>query len=312
MSEQQRGGYDFLKIYTRLSLVAFDAVMAAAKRHGMRVVGHLPEAVPLAHAVNAGMESLEHPLSFLPALQSDDSPFIGKPLAREMFDHVDIAKIPAMAAQVQLAGAWTCPTLVVREKASLAGAFEEQMRRSEMQYLPPAVPAYWRGLSEEYQLTGGDANLYRRTLGVQRSIVAGLHAVGARILLGTDSNMPLVAWGFAIHDELRLLVEAGLSPYEAIRAGTSDAAEFLRASNEFGRVASGLRADLILLEADPFANVANVARRAGVMLRGRWLAEPELLSMLRDSIATAAPSATMAVPHRTGFGEAVSSDGSGS
>ena len=214
-----------------------------------------------------------------------------------MFDHIDIAKIPAMAAQVQLAGAWTCPTLVVREKASLVGVFDEQMRLPAMRYLPPAVPAYWRGLSEQYSLT--TLPLAPRTLDVQRSIVAGLHAAGARLLLGTDSNMPLVAWGFAIHDELRLLVDAGLSPCEAIRAGTSDAAEFLHASGEFGRVSAGLRADLILLEADPFANVANVARRVGVMLRGRWLAETDLLSMLSDSVAQADPNATMAVPHHT-------------
>jgi imidazolonepropionase-like amidohydrolase len=116
--------------------------------------------------------------------------------------------------------------------------------------------------------------------------VKALHEGGARILVGTDTPNPSVAPGFSVHEELRNLVDVGFTPYEAIKAGTSDAAEFLKKQNEFGTVAVGLRADLILLEANPLKDVNNVNRRVGVMVRGRWLPEPELRSWLEKLAAS--------------------------
>ena len=81
-----------------------------------------------------------------------------------------------------------------------------------------------------------------------------------------------------------------MTPYEALSAATRDAAEFLGALEDFGTVGAGRRADLILVEADPLEDVANAAKRVGVMLRGRWLAEAELqaqLQMLADKFANA-------------------------
>jgi imidazolonepropionase-like amidohydrolase len=86
--------------------------------------------------------------------------------------------------------------------------------------------------------------------------------------------------GFAVHDELRLLVEAGLSPYEALKAGTRDAAEFLDQLSEWGTVTAGRRADLLLVEGNPLTDTANVRRQAGVLLRGRWLSKIELRNAL--------------------------------
>ncbi len=298
VAQQKRDGYDFLKTYSRLSLPAFDAITAAAKRHDIRVVGHLPEQVPLSHAVERGLESVEHVHSLLPTLQAETSPFRGQPVARAMFDHVDTEKIARAATTMRDAAAWFCPTMVVIEKMALVHRIEEELAREDVHLLPKGVDAYWRGLSSAYGITPEFIPLLQRAADVQRTIVAGVHAAGARLLLGTDSNMPLVAWGFAIHDELRLFVEAGLTPYKAIRAGTCDAAEFLNSSNEFGRVAPGLRADLLLLEGDPFADVANVARRTGVMQRGRWLPEADLKRMLEEN-AAAVDSSSGPVPRRS-------------
>ena len=86
--------------------------------------------------------------------------------------------------------------------------------------------------------------------------------------------------GFSVHEELQNLVDAGLTPFEAISAGTRDAAEFLGASSEFGTITPGKRADLILLKANPLESVGNVARRRGVMVRGRWIPEARLRQML--------------------------------
>jgi tetratricopeptide (TPR) repeat protein len=107
-------------------------------------------------------------------------------------------------------------------------------------------------------------------------VLAALHTASARILVGTDNPNPYVAPGFSIHEELQNLVECGFSPYEALKAGTTNAAEFVGASAEWGSVTVGKRADLLLLEANPLDDVSSVSRSVGVMVRGKWLTEEEL------------------------------------
>jgi adenine deaminase len=111
-------------------------------------------------------------------------------------------------------------------------------------------------------------------------MVHALHETGAGILLGTDSAQPYHIPGFSIHEELALLVDAGLSPYEALAAGTRDAAKAMGKESDFGTVEVGKRADLNLLENNPFADVSNLQERSGVMLNGRWLPADQLGSML--------------------------------
>src|SRR3712207_4221158 len=103
-------------------------------------------------------------------------------------------------------------------------------------------------------------------------------------MAGSDTPELFLLYGFTLHRELRSLVEAGLSPYTALEAATRNPAEYLRALDRFGTVARGRRADLLLLEANPLESIANTERRAGVMVRGRWLPESELRAM-RDRVA---------------------------
>jgi imidazolonepropionase-like amidohydrolase len=126
----------------------------------------------------------------------------------------------------------------------------------------------------------------QRVYDLHLAIVHALRERGALLLLGTDAPKPTVLPGFSLHAELQSFVQAGLTPYQALRAGTSDAAIFLHQEAEFGTVGSGLRADLLLLKANPLENVDNLGKRVGVMVAGRWFSEAELqrrLLALRDS-----------------------------
>ncbi|MCH8815907.1 MAG: amidohydrolase family protein [Chloroflexi bacterium] len=169
--------------------------------------------------------------------------------------------------------------------------FEQECSRPELRYLSQAYIDRWDPKNDERQQS--DIEPDRAAAGfsgageLRRKLVRALRAAGARLLLGSDTPNPFVIPGVSIHDELSLLVEAGLSPYEALRAGTRDAAEFLGALDEFGTVAPGLRADLILVDENPLENVGSVGSRSGVMVRGQWFPEAELQSMLED-VATAA------------------------
>jgi imidazolonepropionase-like amidohydrolase len=99
-----------------------------------------------------------------------------------------------------------------------------------------------------------------------------LRDAGAGLLAGTDAGTDYIQAGMSLHDELAEFVAAGLTPFEALRAATSEAARFLELEGEFGMIVQGSRADLVLLDANPLDDIGNTRRIAGVMVRGRWLA----------------------------------------
>ena len=119
----------------------------------------------------------------------------------------------------------------------------------------------------------------------RKRLVASLYAAGARLLIGTDTPNPFVVPGFSVWEELENFVEAGLTPAVALVAATREAARFFGDLPEWGTVEEGKRADLVLLKADPLENIANVGRPAGVMVRGLWLPDTRLRSMVSGLIA---------------------------
>lgn len=169
------------------------------------------------------------------------------------------------------------------------------LERREYDYLSPAELEFHRpGNNYVKSLTPEALAACAAGAPARKRVTKARHDGGARILLGTDCLNPLLVPGFSLHEELSNLVDAGLTPYEAIRAGTSDAAEFLDAANEFGTVAVGCRADLILVEANPLDDVGNANKLLGVMLRGEWYPRAELQARL-DALAETYARATAKV-----------------
>lgn len=143
--------------------------------------------------------------------------------------------------------------------------------------MPPGIVERYK---KAYTLNPDDPRFSPEARALNSAIVKALHDGGAHLLLGTDAVKPSVLPGFSLQEEREKFVATGMTPYEAIRAGTSDAAKFLHHENEFGVVSTGRRADLILVEANPLEDVKNVSRRAGVMVNGHWLTEDELKQRL--------------------------------
>jgi imidazolonepropionase-like amidohydrolase len=117
---------------------------------------------------------------------------------------------------------------------------------------------------------------------VIEKLVREFHAAGVRLLLGTDAMNTGVVPGFSAHDEMADLVGAGLGPYDALRAATANAAEFLGERGDRGTVAVGQKADLILLDENPLRDIANTRRISGVMVRGRWLSGGAIANILQE------------------------------
>jgi imidazolonepropionase-like amidohydrolase len=290
--EAKEQGYDFLKVYNRLRPEVYAALVDEADTQGIPFAGHVPDAVGLANVLDANQRTIEHLSGYFAALQREDSPFrqganaFGRPA---MVRFIDEARIEEIAAQTRAAGTWNCVTLVVMDKFRARFDLQAELQRPEMRYVSPVWRSQWMGRIDPDQPPNDDQRLTLEAgSAMRRTIVASLHAAGARILLGSDTPNPFVVPGFSIHEELANLTQSGLSPYEAIRAGTHDAAEFLGALDTFGTVRAGRRADLMLTASNPLDDVANLAHPRGVMLRGRWLDRAELdqrLEALADSHA---------------------------
>lgn len=294
IAAQKAAGYDFIKIHDHLRAGLLESVVRTAREHELPVVGHVPFSTNLDQAIAAGLHSIEHLSGFASFLQATGSPFQGAKRPQglrerfQAFGHMDETRIDSVARTIRDAGIWSCPTLVAMERLMPGAYAKKYLDRPEMRHLAARYAKQWGGLRQGRrrrrrgrQLAWDPAAANRAHL-MRLRLVGALHSSGAKLLLGTDAMAPFVVPGFAIHDELSHLVSAGLTPFEAFRAGTSDAAEFLGQS--FGLVAPGQRADLVLLTANPLDAVDNFKRRAGVMVRGHWRTEAALASLLEQRL----------------------------
>jgi imidazolonepropionase-like amidohydrolase len=289
VTEEKKAGYDLLKVHEGLSPESYAAIVATANRVGIPFAGHVTATVGLKRALDAHQTSIEHLDGYLQAMVADDSPV--KPTGSQVvlgpvLEHIDESKIPALAAATRKAGVWNDPTLTLFKLVVSDAKPEDYLKWPEMQYVPVKMR---EAFAKQKQSTLGDpapAGERQRYLDLRNKMLVALHAAGAKLLIGPDSPQFFLVPGFGTHRELESFVEAGLSPYAAIEAATRNPAEyfaeFMKKPRDFGTVETGMRADLILLDANPLQSVANLSKRVGLMVRGRWLPESELRKMLEN------------------------------
>ena len=286
--EQQQAGFDLLKILEGLSIEVYEAIADEAKQSGIPFGGHVPSAVGLLHALAEGQGSIDHLDNFLDALEADDSPLRNAAPAarsRDLGLHADEAKIPAVVAATKLANASVVPTMALWETFNADLPVEHYANFDELKYLPRELVDRWVE-SQEGRRERLNPEAGARVIEIRKTVLKALQEEGARIVFGTDAPQIFSVPGFSIHREIEIMADAGLTPYEIIASGTKNAAEHF-GTDEFGRVAAGARADLVLLEANPLTDAANVARQAGVMVRGRWMPKAEIEARLADLAASA-------------------------
>jgi imidazolonepropionase-like amidohydrolase len=284
---QYAAGYDFLKIHPGLTREEFDAMAAAANRLGMRFAGHVPEDVGVARALETGMASIDHLDGYMETLmRANDDPSGGVSGLFGVFiaDQADESKIPQIAAATARAGVWNVPTESLFEHAA-SPAFDPgvMVHWPEMRYMTAATVERW---AQSKLDLWSDAN-YKpdtaaRAVELRHKLILALHKAGAGLLLGSDSPQIFNVPGFAIHRELEFLVEAGLTPFEALQTGTVNAARYFDKEDQLGNVQAGMIADLVLLDANPLEDISNSRRIHGVMVDGIWLSSQELQRILAN------------------------------
>jgi imidazolonepropionase-like amidohydrolase len=296
----KRAGYDFVKLYMNLDQTRYEAMLAAASKHGMKTAGHVPTMLGMRAVLGHPIGSLEHLWAYFLAPTAAPALQTGSEILRveaESWLDVSEAEMQELARALAQAGIWSCATMTVRKRAPMVENPEAALASVEQRYISPLIKNGWLHGNGYLHLSKKDYETLRLSYDKMQMMIRALRDAGAGILLGTDTPNPFVMAGFSVHEELVNLVAAGLTPYEAIRAGTGNAAEFLGQAGELGSVADGMRADLLLIDANPLVDVRNASKITGVMLRGQWLPAERLQRMLDDMVASFAASSVTGDQH---------------
>lgn len=264
-------GYDFIKVYNKLTASDFAAIVEEAQRTGLSVIGHGVRAVSLPQALFQGQVMVSHAEEFF----------------YTAFDNQrDSTLIPSVVAETLDSGAFVTPNLSTLE------ALSEQWGKPEVvaqfladpraQLLIPLMRESWA--SRDYVSREGGIAMMTEFM---RTFVSALHEAGVPLMTGTDSPViPGMYPGYSLHHDIQTLVDIGLTPYQALTAATRIPGEFIAkyvpTADRFGLVEIGMKADLIMLSANPLEDIVTLKSPLGVMSAGKWYSDVELEAALAD------------------------------
>jgi hypothetical protein len=310
--QAKQEGADFVKVYSFLPREEYFAIVDEAKKQGIPFAGHIPLAVSPEEASNAGQKSFEHLIGLLPACSTHSDEFAkaaSADLADEMAaerptfwgDHVKALrqmeldtyspeKAAALFEVLKKNGTWQCPTLTLLRSIAYVddASFINDPR---LKYMPPWARSSWSPAAAIHSFgprTPEDFAFSKREFQKDLELVAAMQQAGVGILAGTDTSNPFCMPGFSLHDELGLLVKAGLTPMQALQTATLNPARFLGTEKDFGTIEQGKVADLLLLDANPLDDIANTRKIGSVVYGGRLLSRTDLDQMLSQVEALAA------------------------
>ena len=274
-------GVDFIKVQSYVPRAAYFAVAAEAKAVGLPFEGHVPDAVSAAEAVAAGQRTFEHLIGIFEASSTDEARYVAgaeKSPGRFLATY-DAAREAAAVRLLAAHRVWQCPTLFWERGQwlvdSIAWRADPDLayagRSWVAQRWPRAQASIGRTLDAEPR------PVRARFVAHELDLVRRLHAARVGFLAGTDAPAGVdVLPGISLHLELQRFVAAGFTPLEALQTATLNPARFFGRLRDFGSVRPGRLADLVLLSANPLADIANTRRIAAVVADGRYLSRPDL------------------------------------
>jgi imidazolonepropionase-like amidohydrolase len=282
VDEQAALGYDGVKIYNQVSKAEYPALIAEAKRKGMLLMGHIAREPDFELTLASG-QSIAHLEEFT---YTYFNPLRDGKNSHIVFDESKIPEAVLLAAEAHVS---VIPTLftyaTIVQQATELGQF---LQRPDLKYDSPWILAGLQPAANRYK-NGFTSDFYpriRASLALQRKLVKALEDAGVPLMAGTDASDVGPVAGFGLHDELQEFVNDGLTPFQALQTATVNSAQYFHQSQEFGTIEAGKRADLVLLEGNPLADISNTRKIAGVAVRGRWLDHQEQMTMMNAVPAT--------------------------
>jgi len=282
-------GYDLLKLHPGLSRATYDSIVSVARSVGITFGGHVSQQVGIDRTLEVRQSTVDHLDGYIEGAVADPlkrrimSPTEQVPFTEWMAGVTD-AKLGELARRTRDAGVWVVPTMFLWESLFASFAPESAAMRPEMKYAPKQWVTNWinqkRNTSQQNAQAGITPELAQQLLTHRRKLLKALADARAPMLMGTDSPQMFNVPGFALHRELRLMGEAGLTPYQVLQSGTKNVGLYverdLKQDGKFGTVTVGNWADLVLLDGNPLESLDNIGKRAGVMVRGRWVPKSEI------------------------------------
>ena len=282
-------GADFVKVYSYLDRPALAAIADECARQDITFAGHCSDHVAMGDASSLGQRTFEH-MYGLPLATSTRETQLRQAIADLPLDPANSfawfrqvlelerratsshsrAKAVQLAKRLRHNGSALCPTMVaMRVYASPADRYANDPR---MRYMPAFYRDLWRdGLKRWAPVTEQEIREQAEFLQRRMDQVAEMHDHGVEVLVGTDAGNPYVFSGFSVHDELELLVRAGLSPQAVLTAGTRGA-----------KLEPGETANLVVLDGNPLKDIRDTQRIHAVLTKGRILGQEERRKMLAD------------------------------
>lgn len=271
-------GASWIKVYTHVTPDLLAAVITAARARRIPVAAHLGLIDALV-AARLGVASIEH-LSGVPEAAGDSVAlfaahqrgfFAGWTAFEKSWNGLDPARLDAVARALAGSGVTLVPTLGLHETFSRLDD-PGLLRASVLKDVPDSVRTNWNvpGMIARAGWHRDDYTAFRSARGVQDDFVRRFAAAGGRVATGTDASNQLLVPGSGVHLEMELLVRAGLTPIEALRAATVRGAELLHADS-LGSIHVGGVADLLVIGGDPLAEIRNTRQIVRVMLNGKWV-----------------------------------------
>jgi imidazolonepropionase-like amidohydrolase len=318
-----RRGADFVKAYEMLRRDTFFALVEQAKKNGLAVVAHVPLAVLAGEASDAGVKSFEHLRNIEFACSREADTLLaerivaleagvgrdGAELRSEIhsaqrtraLNTYDAERCTALLRKFAANSTWQTPTLFLNTREVRRPDLREDLRE-RLRWVPDRQRVEWEAWTNRVSSMKPEAAAaIKRWADWEVQLVRRMNEEHVGLLAGTDVATPWTIPGVALHDELSALVEAGLTPLESLRTATLNPARYFEKTSEFGTVAPGMIADLVLIDGDPLADIRNVRRISGVVANGRYLDRAALDAMLATA-EELARSGKHDVIHRPGQG----------
>ncbi|HLT07058.1 MAG TPA: amidohydrolase family protein [Cyclobacteriaceae bacterium] len=280
-------GYDFLKILPGLQLDVFDEVVNTANEVGIPFAGHVPTMVGIRHALESKYATVDHLDAYLEGLVPESANVDPNKNGFFGFYFTDLADTTLIPELVKLSkdnGVWVVPTQSLFDRWFSPTDPTLIDQEDEMQYMSPETRSNW--IKSKTNLIADpqyDSARFAKFTDIRYRLIRALHKDGQGLLLGSDAPQVFNVPGFSIHHELQGIINAGLTPLEAIQTGTINPASFY--GEKFGQIKEGYEADFILLESNPLENIENLKKPWGVMARGKWLDRETINSRLQQIAA---------------------------
>jgi len=283
--EQKAAGYDYLKLHPGLTKDNFAAISKTAKEVGIPFAGHVSFGVGVWRAIDAGYSSIDHLDGFVEAMVPGIESMVEQQTGLfGMFvaDKADVSVIPKLMKELKEKNIWVVPTQSLADRwfaSNFTG--DEFLKDPDSKYMDKKIVNQWidskKNLMANEQY---DAKKIDDFIKLRRKLIYACQQNGVGLLLGCDAPQVFNVPGFSTHNELKYLVDAGLTPYQALRTGTVNVAKYLNLADA-GTIKPGAVADLVLVNGNPLTDITNTKKVEGVMVRGKWLSKSEIEAGLK-------------------------------